>query len=258
MSVWVVSVKLCKFLPGMRESRPQPFAARIPHGVICLISALAFHGFATQIPHQVDIAVPRSTKPPRLQFPPIRVFRFSKPMQDAGVEERRVGQIEVPVYGAAKTVTDSFRFRYRLGIDAAVEMLRLFHARKKNTRAGTPRLLRARGRSRLGVSPDHLSGRGLKRSVAMFSLTCSQVSPAHMDSQSSHSEPRDRKPRQAFTICVCDPHCMHFSRTDPVVAEHCRRHGGVHQNIDLRDSPAAVLCVWDNAPWTRSRLACRS
>ena len=52
-------------------------------------------------------------------------------MQDAGVEERRVGQIEVPVYGAAKTVTDSFRFRCRLGIDIAVEMLRLFHARKK-------------------------------------------------------------------------------------------------------------------------------
>ena len=52
-------------------------------------------------------------------------------MQDAGVEERRVGQIEVPVYSAAKTVTDSFRFRYRLGIDVAVEMLRLFHARKK-------------------------------------------------------------------------------------------------------------------------------
>lgn len=106
-------------------------AARIPQGIICLISALAFHEITTQIPHQIDIAVPRGTKQPRLDFPPTRIFRFSEPMFRAGVETHRVDGVPVRVYGAAKTVADSFKFRNRIGIDVAVEALRLFHERKK-------------------------------------------------------------------------------------------------------------------------------
>ncbi|MHB1528234.1 MAG: type IV toxin-antitoxin system AbiEi family antitoxin domain-containing protein [Acidiferrobacteraceae bacterium] len=118
-------------LPALGNPDLTAVAARIPQGVICLISALAFHGLTTQIPHQVDVAVPRGTKQPRLQFPPIRVFRFSEPMQNAGVEKHRVDRIEVRIYSAAKTVADCFRFRNRLGMDVAVEALKLFHARKK-------------------------------------------------------------------------------------------------------------------------------
>ncbi len=106
-------------------------AARIPQGIICLISALAIHKITTQIPHQVDIAVPRGTKQPRLDFPPIRVFRFSEPMFRAGVEAHRVDDVPVRVYGAAKTVADCFKFRNRIGIDVAVQALRLFRERKK-------------------------------------------------------------------------------------------------------------------------------
>ena len=52
-------------------------ALKMPQGVICLISALAFHGLTTQIPHQVYVALPRGAEPPRLDYPPIRVFWFS-------------------------------------------------------------------------------------------------------------------------------------------------------------------------------------
>jgi predicted transcriptional regulator of viral defense system len=118
-------------LPELGSPDLAAVAARIPQGVICLISALAFHGITTQIPHQVDVAVPRGTKQPRLQFPPIRLFRFSAPMQRAGIERHRVDNIEVRVYSAAKTVADCFRFRSRIGIDVAVEALKLFHGKKK-------------------------------------------------------------------------------------------------------------------------------
>ena len=120
-------------LPELGNPDLAAVSARIPQGVICLISALAFHGITTQIPHQVDVAVPRGTKQPRLEFPPIRIFRFSTPMQKAGIEKHRVDNIEVRVYSAAKTVADCFRFRNRIGIDVAVEALRLFHARKKSS-----------------------------------------------------------------------------------------------------------------------------
>lgn len=118
-------------LPSLGDPDLTAVAARIPHGVVCLISALTFHGITTQVPHQVDVALPRGTKQPRLKFPPIRVFRFSAPMYRAGIETHRVDGIGVRVYSAAKTVADCFRFRNRLGIDVAVEALKFLRERKK-------------------------------------------------------------------------------------------------------------------------------
>lgn len=118
-------------LPELGNPDLATVAARIPQGIICLVSALVFHEITTQIPHQVDIAVPRGTKQPRLEFPPTRIFRFSDPMFGAGVETHRVDGVPVRVYDAAKTVADCFRFRNRIGIDVAVEGLRLFNERKK-------------------------------------------------------------------------------------------------------------------------------
>lgn len=117
-------------LPELGNPDLATVAARIPQGVICLISALAYHGITTQIPHRVDVALPRGTKQPRLTFPPIRVFRFSAFLYKAGTETHRVDNIEVRVYNAAKTVADCFRFRNRIGIDVVVEALKLFHERK--------------------------------------------------------------------------------------------------------------------------------
>ena len=118
-------------LPELGNPDLAAVASRIPQGVVCLISALAFHGMTTQIPHQVDVAVPRGTKQPRLDFPPIRLFRLSDPIYKAGIETHRLDGVEVRVYSAAKTLADCFRFRNRIGIDVAVEALKLFHTRKK-------------------------------------------------------------------------------------------------------------------------------
>ena len=118
-------------LPALGNPDLATVAARIPQGIICLISALAFHEITTQIPHQVDIAVPRGTKQPRLEFPPTRIFRFSEPMFRAGVETHRVDDVPVRVYGAAKTVADCFKFRNKIGLEVALEALRDCREQKK-------------------------------------------------------------------------------------------------------------------------------
>ena len=120
-------------LPELGNPDLAAVASRIPQGVVCLISALAFHGMTTQIPHQVDVAVPRGTKQPRLDFPPIRIVRLSDQLYKAGIETRTLDGVGVRVYSAAKTVADCFRFRNRIGIDVAVEALKLFHSRKKGS-----------------------------------------------------------------------------------------------------------------------------
>ena len=122
-------------LPDMGNPDLATVAARLPRAVICLISALSFHGITTQIPHQVDIALPRGSKNPKFGFPPVRIFRFSPSAFRNGIEVHMIDGARVRIYAPARTVVDCFRLRKRLGIDIAVEALRFALQRRKTTTA---------------------------------------------------------------------------------------------------------------------------
>jgi predicted transcriptional regulator of viral defense system len=104
-------------------------AARVPQGVICLISALAYHELTTQIPHEVYVALAKGAEPPRLTYPPLRVFWFSGPSATEGIEVHDVDGVPVRIYSPEKTLADCFKFRRRVGLDTAVEALRLYRDR---------------------------------------------------------------------------------------------------------------------------------
>jgi predicted transcriptional regulator of viral defense system len=105
--------------------------ARVPKGVICLVSALAFHELTTQIPHTVSIAVAEGVQSPRIDYPPISVHRFSDASLKAGVEVHEIDGVPVRVYSAEKTLADCFKFRNKIGIDVVLEALKLYKSRKK-------------------------------------------------------------------------------------------------------------------------------
>jgi predicted transcriptional regulator of viral defense system len=77
----------------------------------------------TEIPHEVQIALPRGTKTPQVDYPPIRVFRFSGDALTIGVESVLLDDVSVQIYNLPKTVVDCFRFRNKLGIDVSVSAL---------------------------------------------------------------------------------------------------------------------------------------
>jgi predicted transcriptional regulator of viral defense system len=107
-------------------------SARAPNAVVCLVSALAFHRITTQIPTAVFLAVPRgSYSKIKLDPLPVRVFRFDPDTFDLGLESHDLGGMRVRVYNAARAVVDSFKFRHKLGLDIALEALRLARERKK-------------------------------------------------------------------------------------------------------------------------------
>lgn len=101
-------------------------ARRAPRGVVCLISALALHDLTTQIPHEVWLAVPRDSEPPRVDYPPIRVFRFANQAFVAGVETRDMDGTKIRVYSREKTLADCFKYRNKIGLDTAVEALKRY------------------------------------------------------------------------------------------------------------------------------------
>jgi len=100
---------------------------RVPRAVICLLSALAFHELTTQIPHAIHIALESKTEAPRLDYPPLRVFWFSGRAWSEGIETHTLDDVPVRVYSPAKSVADAFKYRNKIGLDVALEALRLFH-----------------------------------------------------------------------------------------------------------------------------------
>lgn len=98
-------------------------ATKIPKARVCLISALDFHDMTTEIPHSVHIALPRTSRDPKLDYPPLTVYRFSGKSLTEGVKEHNIDGIEVQVYNPAKTIADCFKFRNKIGQDIAIEAL---------------------------------------------------------------------------------------------------------------------------------------
>jgi predicted transcriptional regulator of viral defense system len=99
-------------------------AVRVPHGVICLLSALRFHDLTTQSPHEVWMAIGVKARKPAVDWPPLRVVRFSGPALTFGVEKHVVENVEVRVTSREKTVADCFKYRNKVGLDVAIEALR--------------------------------------------------------------------------------------------------------------------------------------
>lgn len=104
---------------------------RVPHGVVCLLSALRFHELTTQLPFEVWMAIDGKARHPALRWPPLRIHRYSGAALAHGVEEHTCGGAVVRVYGVAKTVADCFKFRNKVGLDVAIEALReAWHERR--------------------------------------------------------------------------------------------------------------------------------
>ncbi len=105
-------------------------ATRVPKGVICLVSALAFHELTTQIPHEVHVALPRGAEEPRLDHPPIKTYRFTGEAYTEGVEAHKLDGVSILIYSPEKTLADCFKFRNQVGLDTVVEAVHFYRERR--------------------------------------------------------------------------------------------------------------------------------
>jgi len=100
--------------------------SKVPNATICLISALSFHNITDQIPHEVQFTLASGSKKPKIDYPPTRVFWSSGKALTAGVETHILDGRPVQIYSAAKTVADCFKYRNKIGLDVALEALRMY------------------------------------------------------------------------------------------------------------------------------------
>lgn len=110
-------------------------AKRLPRGVVCLVSALAFHGLTDQLPRKVWMAIGRNDWTPKPGDTSVRVLRFSDNLLMEGVEPYLIEGVSVKVFGASKTVADCFRHRGKIGLSVAIEGLQEALRQRKATPA---------------------------------------------------------------------------------------------------------------------------
>lgn len=107
-------------------------ATSIPGGVLCLLSALRFHGLGTQNPAEVWVAIHGKARKPKIEFPPVKIVRFSGPALEHGVETHKIEGVSVRITSPARTVADCFKFRNKIGPDVALEALREYRRARKS------------------------------------------------------------------------------------------------------------------------------
>lgn len=115
----------------------------VPQGVVCLVTALAFHQLTDNIPSRVWMAIGPKARRPRANHPPLQFVRFRDKMLRSGVDEHLIEGVRVRIYNPAKTVVDLFRYRQSAGkryqkspgLNLALEGLREALRRRKATPA---------------------------------------------------------------------------------------------------------------------------
>jgi predicted transcriptional regulator of viral defense system len=95
-----------------------------PKAVVCLLSALEIHEVGVQAPFEVWIALPAGTHAPKGTGTAIRVTRLSGAAFSEGIETVMLDGAPVRVYNLAKTITDCFKLRSKVGLEVALEALR--------------------------------------------------------------------------------------------------------------------------------------
>ena len=104
---------------------------QVPKGVICLISALAYHEATVEIPGHIDVAIPKNSRANKIEYPPVKFYRISEKAWSSGIEIHEKQGNKIKIYSLAKTIADCFKFRNRIGMDVAVAALKTGILEKK-------------------------------------------------------------------------------------------------------------------------------
>ena len=124
-------IYLLKNGPSLSNPDLVTVALQAPKGIICLISALYYHQATDEVPHSVYVAIPRGTRASKIDYPPVQYFRYTPKVWESGIETHSIDRHPVKIYSLAKTVADCFKYRNKIGLDVALQALKIAISEKK-------------------------------------------------------------------------------------------------------------------------------
>lgn len=102
----------------------------VPGGVLCLYSAWAYYELTTQIPQSYNVAIDKDRKIILPEYPSITLYYWKKEYQELGVQNCKIGDINIRIYDLEKSVCDAIKYRTKIGIDVSSEILKNYLSRK--------------------------------------------------------------------------------------------------------------------------------
>ena len=131
-------------------------ALRVPHAVVCLLSALPVHGLTTEVPSAVWLMIDHKARAPAMDSPRIEIVRASGDALAHGVEAHRIEGVDVRITSPAKTVADCFRYRGHVGLDVALDALRDYLRPRRRSRSVDALVAAARADRVLSIMRPYL------------------------------------------------------------------------------------------------------
>ena len=98
--------------------------ARVPQGIVCLLTALQIHGIGTRLSPEVWLAIPHGSRAPRLTIARVRTVKFSGSMLTTGVERTRIDGVPTKITNPARTIVDCVRLSRIIDRETAIEAMR--------------------------------------------------------------------------------------------------------------------------------------
>jgi len=102
----------------------------IPCGVFCMFSAWFYYGLTTTVPHENHVAIMQNKKVRLPDYPPIKLYYLSDRFYQLGIMQIEIGNQPIKIYDLEKSVCDAVRFRNRIGLDIAFEVVKNYIKRK--------------------------------------------------------------------------------------------------------------------------------
>jgi len=102
----------------------------IQHGVICLVSALAYYELTSYTPGEYTIAVRRNYNIKLPDYPPIKLYYFSDKYYMDGVEKIDINGNIIKMYNIEKTICDCLRYEDKISKDIIVESIKEYIRRR--------------------------------------------------------------------------------------------------------------------------------
>ena len=106
------------------ESQYSEVKAIVPKGVLCLLSAAYLHNLTTFIPKNYQLAISNKSKIVIPDYPPIKIYFWSKKRYTLGITTQEIEGIEINIYDKEKTVCDIIKYRNKIGLDTVKEILK--------------------------------------------------------------------------------------------------------------------------------------
>lgn len=119
--------------------------ARVPRGILCLLTALQYHGIGTRVSPEIWLGIPHGQRPARVTLARVRFVRFSGALQTEGIHEIRIEGVPTRITNPARTVIDCLRLSRLIDRETALEAVRECLRSAKVTSSGLLRMARACG-----------------------------------------------------------------------------------------------------------------